>query len=242
MDLGFGPDERLGVGVVGLDEGIDMRSELFDRGEGSSGMGSSGTSALLPTAVTVRTALDRLSQRLVKVGVKVGRDSPLVPNLAESAQLYMRLLLPAFSANWPPDQYKQAQVAAEALNPDDKSLVAERSRGTVLSHRDWIAADRARVGLQQRWSELFREWDVVLCPPMSTPAFPPRPQNALFGATYRDRWEGVSIFRSIGLAGNCYDAGPSRHSDTDRSFRDWTADRCSDRRALPRGPHNHRFC
>jgi amidase len=44
----------------------------------------------------------------------------------------------------------EAQVAAEALNPDDKSLVAERSRGTVLSHRDWIAADRARVGLQQR--------------------------------------------------------------------------------------------
>ncbi len=84
----------------------------------------------------------------------------------------MRLLLSAFSANWPADQYKQAQVAAEALDPDDKSLVAERSRGAVLSHRDWIAADRARAGLQQRWSELFREWDVVLCPPMPTPAFP----------------------------------------------------------------------
>jgi hypothetical protein len=32
---------------------------------------------------------------------EVGRDSPLVPDLAESARLYMRLLLPAFSANWP---------------------------------------------------------------------------------------------------------------------------------------------
>ena len=41
------------------------------------------THPLLPTAATMRTALDRLSQRLVKVGVKVGRDSPLVPNLAE---------------------------------------------------------------------------------------------------------------------------------------------------------------
>ena len=39
MDLGFGPDERLGVGVVGLNEGIDMRSELFDRGEGSTFQG-----------------------------------------------------------------------------------------------------------------------------------------------------------------------------------------------------------
>ena len=127
---------------------------------------------LLPTAAAVRVALDRLSQRLVKVGVKVGHDSPLLPDLAGSARQYMRLLLPAFSANWPPDQYKQAQVAAEALNPDDNSLVAERSRGAVLSHRDWIVADRARVGLQQRWSEFFREWDVVLCPPMPTAAFP----------------------------------------------------------------------
>src|SRR6266481_790067 len=130
------------------------------------------THPLLPTATTMRSALDRLSQRLVKAGVKVGHDSALAPDLAASARLYMRLLLPAFSANWPADQYKHAQVAAEALDPDDKSLVAERSRGAVLSHRDWIAADRARAGLQQRWSELFREWDVVLCPPMPTPAFP----------------------------------------------------------------------
>src|SRR5258705_4175957 len=97
------------------------------------------THPLLPTATTMRSALDRLSQRLVKAGVKAGDDSALAPDLAAAARLYMRLLLPAFSANWPADQYKQAQVAAEALDPDDKSLVAERSRGAVLSHRDWIA-------------------------------------------------------------------------------------------------------
>src|ERR1041385_8688445 len=34
MDFGFGPDERLGVLIVGFDEGIDVLSELFDRGEG----------------------------------------------------------------------------------------------------------------------------------------------------------------------------------------------------------------
>jgi amidase len=130
------------------------------------------THPLLPTAATVRTAFDRLSQRLVKAGVKVEHESSLLPDLADSARLYMRLLLPVFSAGWPPDQYKQAQAAAEALKPDDKSLVAERSRGAVLSHRDWIAADTARAKLQQQWSELFREWDVVLCPPMPTPAFP----------------------------------------------------------------------
>ena len=130
------------------------------------------THPLLPTATTVSNALDRLAQRLVKAGVKVGRESPLLPDLANSARLYMRLLMPVFSAAWPLDQYRQAQVAAEAFKPEDKSLAAERSRGTVLSHRDWLAADGARAGLQQRWRELFREWDVVLCPPMPTPAFP----------------------------------------------------------------------
>ena len=33
MDLGFGPDERPGVFVVGLDESIDMLPQLRDRGE-----------------------------------------------------------------------------------------------------------------------------------------------------------------------------------------------------------------
>jgi len=130
------------------------------------------THPLLPTAATVRTALDRLSQLLVKAGVKVGHESPLLPDLAGSARLFMRLLMPVFSARWPLEQYKQAQAEAEAIKPDDQSLVAERGRGVVLSHRDWIIADAARTKLQQQWSELFCEWDVVLCPPMATPAYP----------------------------------------------------------------------
>jgi hypothetical protein len=39
MDLGFGPDEWLGVGIVGFNEGIDVEPELFDRGEGSAAEG-----------------------------------------------------------------------------------------------------------------------------------------------------------------------------------------------------------
>jgi amidase len=41
-----------------------------------------------------------------------------------------------------------------------------------MSHRDWAQATAVRMKLQQRWHDLFREWDVVLCPPMPTPAFP----------------------------------------------------------------------
>lgn len=167
LDVIAGPDEwregmayRLALPAPRHQEFKSFRALVID------------THPLLPTAATIRRAFDRLAQRLVKAGVKVGRESPLLPALADSARLYMRLLMPVFSARWPLEQYKEAQDAAAALAPDDDSLVAERARGTVLSHRDWLAADALRTKLRAQWRELFREWDVVLCPPMPTPAYP----------------------------------------------------------------------
>ena len=127
---------------------------------------------LLPSAKTMRAAIERRAQELGKAGVKVGRASPLLPDLADSARLYMRLLMAALAVRWPPDLYEQAVSTAKTLKPDDKSLGAERSRGAVASYRGWAADDAARVKLQQQWSALFREWDVVICPAMPTPAFP----------------------------------------------------------------------
>jgi amidase len=126
----------------------------------------------LPTAASVRAALDRLSQCLVKAGAKVAPASPLLPNLAASARLYMRLLMATVAEHWPPEIYQQVQTSAAALEDDDTSLAAERYRGAVLSYREWAVADRARIALQQEWAEVFRAWDVVLCPPMPTAAFP----------------------------------------------------------------------
>jgi amidase len=63
------------------------------------------------------------------------------------------------------------RLTADVLSPKDNSLGAERTRAAVMTHRDWFAADTARAQLRQQWSMLFREWDVVLCPVMVTPAF-----------------------------------------------------------------------
>jgi amidase len=62
-------------------------------------------------------------------------------------------------------------LAAE-LEPDDSGLGAEQLRGTVISHRDWLEADKSRARTQEQWSLFFREWDVVIYPPASVPAFP----------------------------------------------------------------------
>lgn len=127
---------------------------------------------LIPTSNSVRAAIERFADKLAGAGAKLTRESPLLPDQAEAARLYMRLLLSALGAGSPPETYERARAKAALLAADDRSLSAERGRGLVLSHRDWILADTQRAVLRQRWRELFVEFDVVLCPIMPTPAFP----------------------------------------------------------------------
>jgi amidase len=72
-----------------------------------------------------------------------------------------------------------------------------------MTHREWIAANSQRARLREQWRALFKEWDVVLCPPAVTPAFPhdhnPDPESRLIdidskGYPYRDQsvWPGIA--------------------------------------------------
>jgi amidase len=168
LDVIAGPDEdregigyRLALKPARHDDLKNFRILVLD------------THPLMPTGAAVGAALDRLSDRLAKAGVKLAHASPLLPDLSNTARLYVRLLIAYIAAiNFPPALYDEVRRAAETLAPSDNSLTAERIRGAVMSHRDWIAARVARAQLQQQWSALFREWDVVLCPVASTPAIP----------------------------------------------------------------------
>ena len=130
------------------------------------------THPLIPTAAEVTSALQALTSRLETLGVKTARSSPFLPDLAHAGKIYTQLLSSIFGAFLPLETYAGVAEAAKALATSDDSLAACRRRGTVLSHGDWILADAARARLRQQWRQLFREWDVVLCPPMPTPAFP----------------------------------------------------------------------
>ncbi|UQU62653.1 amidase [Couchioplanes caeruleus] len=127
---------------------------------------------LVPVSSEVRAAIDDLATRLAASGVTVRRHSPHLPDLAAGARCYMRLLQSAVAAGFPPAVYAAGVEAAAALDPSDVSLVAERARGVVLSHRDWVAADAVRAAQRARWAELFTEVDIVVAPVFSTPAFP----------------------------------------------------------------------
>jgi amidase len=127
---------------------------------------------LYPTANSVTGALDRLAERLGKSGCAVSRASPQMPDLARTTRLYMELLMAFFSADLPPDVRQLVDGAARGLSSDDESLMANRLRGLTISHQDWVHKSRLRAGLRSQWQGLFKEFDVVLCPAMPTPAFP----------------------------------------------------------------------
>jgi amidase len=130
------------------------------------------TDPVMPTNAVVRSAIDRLAGNLGKAGVKVERESPLLPDFAASSRLYMRMLLSFVAVGFAPEVYAGAEAAAANLPADDTSLAAERLRGIVLSHRDWVMADGARARLRAQWRALFGNFDAVICPVMPTPAYP----------------------------------------------------------------------
>ncbi len=162
-----GPDElmegigyRLALPPARHDKLVDYRALVID------------SHPLCPTAASIVEALHGMADRLDKAGCKVLRAHPQMPNLTVTTRNYAELLMAYFSADLSPDELLRIEAAARALSPDDLSLPAAQLRGFAMSHAAWIKTSRIRAGLRARWQDLFREIDLVLCPPMPTPAFP----------------------------------------------------------------------
>jgi amidase len=130
------------------------------------------TDPVMPTDKVVRGTIGTLAANLGKIGARVERNSPLLPDFAETSRLYMRMLMSFLAASFPPEAYAGAQAAVAALPASETSLRAERLRGMVQSHRNWLMDDVARGRLRAQWRELFKTYDAVICPIMPTPAYP----------------------------------------------------------------------
>jgi amidase len=54
-------------------------------------------------------------------------------------------------------------------------------RAITLPHREWHAWNEKRAQFRVKWAEFFREWDLLLCPPAASAAFPHNQKG--------ERWE-----------------------------------------------------
>jgi amidase len=126
---------------------------------------------LVPTADAIRSALSTLGTTLEQAGCTVGRQSPSLPDLRELSTLFIELLMAFSGADMPPKEYESAVEVARSVGAASRDFATAAVRGTAMTHRDWIQADRRRFALAAQWRRLFQEWDVVLCPTAPTVAF-----------------------------------------------------------------------
>jgi amidase len=98
----------------------------------------------------IQAALDRLAARLEGAGVRVARESNLLPDLAATFGLYQGILMTAMSRGGPPPDLG----APELMN----------------AHA-WMNALDGQLVVRRQWGALFEAFDVVIAPVMGVVAF-----------------------------------------------------------------------
>ena len=125
---------------------------------------------LLPISSEVRSAIERFCKDLRRSGCMVEKSSPLLPDLRLIADTFTRLLMSFIGANFPEAAYRARKEQAARMVDGTTDEESVRFHALVASHRDWIQAHRTRISLSHQWRQLFRPWDLVVCPVLPTTA------------------------------------------------------------------------
>ena len=124
------------------------------------------------TEAETTALLDELARHLEGEGAEVGRHARPDLDPVEAYHLYLTLLDAALSGRLPETALARRRAAKAKLHANDHSADAVMLRATDLPHRDWLRLHERRHQLRRIWSAFFREWDVLLCPVIATPALP----------------------------------------------------------------------
>jgi amidase len=120
----------------------------------------------------ITEAIDGVASFLERQGAKVSRTARPKFDPAEAYRLYLELLATALSARASGDMLDRIRSAEARLADDDTSVHAIQVRTVDMTHRDWLHLNERRFHLRRIWSAFFHEWDVLLCPPITTAALP----------------------------------------------------------------------
>lgn len=95
----------------------------------------------------MRRQIEDVAAALEDAGAEISRESDLLPDLEKQHHNYMRML--------------NVAVTAGAPRPD----------GSEVTVREWLRMGDAQARNQRQWRALFAEFDYMLAPVSSTPAF-----------------------------------------------------------------------
>ena len=127
--------------------------------------------AMCPVDREVADRAASIGETLSKLGATVSDSARPDFDLQQAHTTYLKLLNSIMGASISRDAYAEAQTLAAALEPDNQSDAAVMARAAVLTHKDWLSANNTREGLRYAWRAFFDDWDILICPQTSTPAF-----------------------------------------------------------------------
>jgi amidase len=130
---------------------------------------------------TVSDAIERLASALAKNGAKVSDKARPGFNPDEAHKVFIALLRAATSNRQLPHHPELWERLLRERPATDMSYEAQAARGNLMRHKEWLGWSNRRHQMRLLWAEFFKSWDVLLCPPAATPAFPQNQRG--------ERWE-----------------------------------------------------
>jgi amidase len=120
----------------------------------------------------VKDRLQALADFLARKKAKVSDRARPDIDTHEAQRIYVQLLRAATSGRQSDEAFRQNQEIARTLSADDQGYYARMIRGNTIHHRDWLALNEARHHMRWKWAEFFKDYDLLLCPPAASAAFP----------------------------------------------------------------------
>jgi amidase len=124
-----------------------------------------------PVEPAYLAAIHAFAEDLRRLGVSVTEARPPI-DPHESNDLYIAALFGMWGGGLPDEVFDGYVAAARGLDPADKSWAARIGRAAAQSLRDWTRLLDRREQLRRVWEAFFRDYDLLLCPVMTTVAFP----------------------------------------------------------------------
>lgn len=117
-------------------------------------------------------AIHAFADDLRKLGVTIDDKARPAIDPEESNETYIASLFGLWGGGLPDDVFNAYAAAAAGLDPADRSWAARIGRAASQSLRDWDRLQEKRAKLRRVWEAFFKDYDILICPVMVTPAFP----------------------------------------------------------------------
>jgi amidase len=116
-------------------------------------------------------AIHAFADDLRKLGVKVEEARPPI-DPAASHDIYVATLFGVWANGLPQEAFGAYATVNAGLAADDKSWAAQIARAVSQNMREWGLIQERREHLMRAWEAFLRDYDVLIAPVMTTPAFP----------------------------------------------------------------------